>query len=236
MPRSSQWSLAFGPPNQNPENTSPLPNACHMSRPPHTPWSNDLWSSPLYNFSHYPSSSLLGPNILLNTLFSENLSLCSSLKVRDQVSHPNSTTGKITVLYILVFSFFFYMRLEDKRFWTEWEQSSPNLIYSWFHHETFEPLENTSCTSFHISSVILLLGSWSTIRCMTRDLSLSRSENLTHIYLDIILSTCVNPYIHVKLGHSWETECASCGTSPPVTFCSMSVETGRPSNLIINYI
>jgi hypothetical protein len=26
-PRSSQWSLAFGPPNQNPENTSPLPRA-----------------------------------------------------------------------------------------------------------------------------------------------------------------------------------------------------------------
>jgi hypothetical protein len=36
-PRSSQWSLAFGPPNQNPVNTSPLPHACHMSRPPHLP-------------------------------------------------------------------------------------------------------------------------------------------------------------------------------------------------------
>jgi hypothetical protein len=34
-PRSSQWSLAFGPPNQNPVNTSPLPHACHMSSPPH---------------------------------------------------------------------------------------------------------------------------------------------------------------------------------------------------------
>jgi hypothetical protein len=30
-------------------------------------------------------SSLLGPNILLNTLFSKILSLCSSLKARDQV-------------------------------------------------------------------------------------------------------------------------------------------------------
>jgi hypothetical protein len=27
-PRSSQWSLAFGPPNQNPASTSPLPHAC----------------------------------------------------------------------------------------------------------------------------------------------------------------------------------------------------------------
>jgi hypothetical protein len=32
---SSQWSLTFGPPNQNPVNTSPLPHACHMSRPLH---------------------------------------------------------------------------------------------------------------------------------------------------------------------------------------------------------
>jgi hypothetical protein len=34
------------------------------------------------------ASSLLGPNILLNTLFSNTLSLCSSLSARDQVSHP----------------------------------------------------------------------------------------------------------------------------------------------------
>jgi hypothetical protein len=34
-PRSSQWSLAFGPPNQTPVNTSPLTHACHMSSPPH---------------------------------------------------------------------------------------------------------------------------------------------------------------------------------------------------------
>jgi hypothetical protein len=34
-PRSSQWSLTFGPPNQNPVNTSPLHPACHMSCPPH---------------------------------------------------------------------------------------------------------------------------------------------------------------------------------------------------------
>jgi hypothetical protein len=38
--------------------------------------------------------------------------------VRDQVSHPYSTNGKITVFYILIF-WFFDMRREDKRFWTE---------------------------------------------------------------------------------------------------------------------
>jgi hypothetical protein len=121
---SSQWSLTVGPPNQNPVNTSPLLNECHMSRPPHPPWfnhpNNIKWrSSSLCSFLHDPSSSVLGPNILLNNLFSKTLSLCSSLKVRDQVSHPYRTTGKITVLYILIFMFF-DMRREDRRFWTEW--------------------------------------------------------------------------------------------------------------------
>ena len=46
-------------------------------------------SSSLCNFLHSPvTSSLLGPNILLNTLFSNTLRLRSSLHVHDQVSHP----------------------------------------------------------------------------------------------------------------------------------------------------
>jgi hypothetical protein len=43
----------------------------------------------LCNFLHSPvTSALLGPNILLRTLFSNTLRICSSLSVRDQVSHP----------------------------------------------------------------------------------------------------------------------------------------------------
>jgi hypothetical protein len=38
--------------------------------------------------------------------------------VRDQVLHPYSTTGKITILYMLIIRFF-DTRWEDKRFWTE---------------------------------------------------------------------------------------------------------------------
>jgi hypothetical protein len=78
-------------------------------------------------FLHFPvTPSLLGPKILLNTLFSNTLGLCSSLNVIDQVSHPYKTTGKIMVLYILRFKFL-GSTLEDKRFCTEWQHAFPNF-------------------------------------------------------------------------------------------------------------
>jgi len=53
-------------------------------------------SSSLYSFLYFRVTlSLLGTNILLNTLFSSTL----SLNVSDQVSHPYKTTGKIIVMY-----------------------------------------------------------------------------------------------------------------------------------------
>jgi hypothetical protein len=77
-------------------------------------------SSLLCSLFHSPvASSLLGPNILLSTLFSNILSLCSSLSVRDQVSQPYKTAHKITVLYNLPFVSL-DSNLEDKRFCTEW--------------------------------------------------------------------------------------------------------------------
>jgi hypothetical protein len=90
-----------------------------MSSPPHPPWFNhhnntrrriQVMKLIIMQFSRWSTSSLLGPNIFLNTLFSKTLSICSPPppKVRDQVSHPYSTTGKITVLYILIFRFFWY--------------------------------------------------------------------------------------------------------------------------------
>jgi uncharacterized membrane protein len=79
-----------------------------------------LWSSSLCNFLHYPvTSSLLGPNIFLITLFSNTLTICYSLSVRDQASHSYKTNDKILVLYILAFTFL-DSRRDDKRFWIEW--------------------------------------------------------------------------------------------------------------------
>jgi len=66
-------------------------------------------SSSLCNFPHSRvTSSHLGPNILLSTLFSNTFSLHSSLNVSDQVSHPYKTTDKIIVLYILIFIFLYF--------------------------------------------------------------------------------------------------------------------------------
>jgi hypothetical protein len=67
----------------------------------------ELWNSSLCSFLQPPiTSSFLGPNILLSTLFNNTLSLCSSLNVRDQVSHPHKTTGKIMILHFLIFMYF----------------------------------------------------------------------------------------------------------------------------------
>jgi hypothetical protein len=125
-PRSSQRSLTFGPPNQNPVNTSPSPT--HATCTVHlilldlitlTILGKEyrLWSS-LCSFLHdvfLPFRSKYPPQ---NPVL-KNLSLCSSLKARDQVLHSYSTIGKTTALYILIFNFF-YMWWEDKRFCTKW--------------------------------------------------------------------------------------------------------------------
>jgi hypothetical protein len=48
------------------------------------------------------TSSPLGPSFYLCTVFSNTLSLCSFLNLREQVSHPYKPRGIVTVLYILV--------------------------------------------------------------------------------------------------------------------------------------
>jgi len=85
----------------------PLPSSIHATCPVHlilldlitrTIFGEEYKSlSPLLcSCLHSPvTSSLLGPNILLSTLFSNTLSLQSSLNVSDQVSHPYKKQVKL---------------------------------------------------------------------------------------------------------------------------------------------
>jgi len=146
MPGSPKWSLTLRFPHQNPLYASPLPSPVCATCPSHHILLNFIawtilgeeyrsFSSSLCSFLHsFLTLSRLGPNILLNTLFSNTVSLCSSLIVSDQVSHSYKKTGKIIALYILIFKFL-DSKLEDERLCTEWKQTFPDfsllLISSW---------------------------------------------------------------------------------------------------------
>jgi hypothetical protein len=95
MPGSSKWSLSLRFPHQNPVYTSPLPHTYVPHAPPisffliwslqqYLVSSTDNKAPPYIVFSIFllcPSSS---PNIFINILFSNTLSIRASLNVRDQ--------------------------------------------------------------------------------------------------------------------------------------------------------
>jgi hypothetical protein len=62
-------------------------------------------------YSPFPIiSSLLGQDIPLSTLFPKNHSLCSSLTVAHQISHPHRTTVTSSLLFIINVTFFYTKR------------------------------------------------------------------------------------------------------------------------------
>ena len=103
---SSRWTLSLTSPHQSPVCMSP--SQIHATCSAHIILLNLITrkkfgeqyrslNSSLCSFLLSPvTSSLLGTNIYLSTLFSNTLSLCSSLSVSDQVSHPYKTKGKVT--------------------------------------------------------------------------------------------------------------------------------------------
>ena len=104
-PRSSNLSPSFTLPYKNCVCISVLFHTIHTLHSTH-PRSFETWikfgkdckswRSSLCDF--FPSSSSLGPNILLSTLFWNTLSLCSSLNVRHKVSHPYKKKPEYTLV------------------------------------------------------------------------------------------------------------------------------------------
>jgi len=95
-------------------------------------------------YFHCPpvTSFYLGPNIFLSALFSNTLGLYFPPKMRDQVSYPYKTTGKIIVLL------FYYLRfpipdgkIKDSALHNN--MHSPNLIYSSFLREWILDVSDT---------------------------------------------------------------------------------------------
>jgi hypothetical protein len=83
--------------------TSHLSHMCYIPYLYHPSWSdhaNNIWRKVhimklfIMQFLHPTVNSfLLGPNILLSTLFSNTLNLCSSLNMKHQVSNLHKTKG-----------------------------------------------------------------------------------------------------------------------------------------------
>ena len=89
FPSDFLTKILYAPPLSS--HTCYMPNPSHYSQFYHQIILGEKYRSlsSLYSFHYFPvTSSLLGPNILLRTLFSNTLSLCPCLNVSDRISHP----------------------------------------------------------------------------------------------------------------------------------------------------
>ena len=137
IPGSSKCTISLRSPYQIPVYTSPLP--IRATCPTHLDLITRMifgeqYTSLSSSFCslHSPvTSSLLDSNPTLSTVFSNTLTLCSSVSVSDHVSHPYKTTGKFIVLYILMF-IYLHSNWKTKDFTRNY---SKNSICSQFFHE-----------------------------------------------------------------------------------------------------
>jgi hypothetical protein len=94
-----------------------------------------MWSSSFCNFLHDPSSSLLGQNIFLNTLFSKSLPQSE----RPSFAPIQHNLENYCFVYFNIYVFLIWDG-KTKDFGLNNSKHSQNLIYSWFHHECHSDL------------------------------------------------------------------------------------------------
>ena len=118
----------------------------------------------------------MGPNIYLNILFSNTLSLCSSFNVRDLASHEYSTPGIIIVLY------FNFQILREKN------NNNDDIIIS----------SNNSISSITktIISPVVLYG------CETRSLTLREKRTFSEEWLGLKLNLLTS-FLFVFVWMGW---------------------------------
>ena len=96
-PWSSEWSLSFRFPHQNPVDTSSVPHTCYMRRPSHSStfyhpnnigWGVQIIKFLIVYFSPLPCYLAPLRQIFPSAQFSNTLSVRSTLNARDHASHP----------------------------------------------------------------------------------------------------------------------------------------------------
>jgi hypothetical protein len=109
--RSFKCSLSLSFPHRSPLCTSVFLHTCHTLHPSRSSYFdryNFIWWVQVMKILIMQSSPLpcsffrLYSTYLLTTI-SHTLSLCFSCSLRDQVSHPCNTRGKIILMYIVIF-------------------------------------------------------------------------------------------------------------------------------------
>ena len=121
------------------------------------------WNSTLCSFLQSSIiSSLSGPDISLSTLFSSTLNLCSSVSVRDQVSHPHKATYKIAVLPRCIYFVYPQGRctklrhlLKNMHVYSQygWMPHDVRLTVRWLKNQNNEECDVASC-SFMNSALV----------------------------------------------------------------------------------
>jgi hypothetical protein len=113
-----------------------------------------LWSSSLCSLLELPNtSSFFGPNILLSTLFSNTLSLCSSLNVKDQALLPCTTQATLQSCYIQVF----FCRETSARSLPSLQEGTALASLS---STVTAQTSNNSASLLYCTSKMLLAGNW----------------------------------------------------------------------------